>query len=168
MVPCFTLRATTPATVAYGYCWSEAKTALRIASGDIVDVDTLLTNTPTGFQNAGVEPQKIQSSLKDIVTEVTGERKGPGGHILRGPVYVEGTEPGDFPEVRILSVDLSIDYGYNGRNGFLPDNCDRSVKSKIIPLDKKTMTADFLPGIVVPLRPSSGGWASHRLRRWAG
>ena len=37
----------TPATVAYGYYWSEAKPALRIASGDIIDVDTLLTNTPT-------------------------------------------------------------------------------------------------------------------------
>ena len=38
----------TPATVAYGYYWSEAKPALRIASGDIIDVDTLLTNTPDG------------------------------------------------------------------------------------------------------------------------
>ena len=36
----------TPATVAYGYYWSEAKPVLRIASGDIIDVDTLLTNTP--------------------------------------------------------------------------------------------------------------------------
>ena len=36
----------TPQTVAYGYYWAEAKPALRIASGDIIDVDTLLTNTP--------------------------------------------------------------------------------------------------------------------------
>jgi hypothetical protein len=33
----------TPATVAVGYYWSEAKPALRVASGDIIDVDTLLT-----------------------------------------------------------------------------------------------------------------------------
>ena len=32
----------TPATVAYGYYWSEAKPVLRIASGDIIDVDTPL------------------------------------------------------------------------------------------------------------------------------
>ena len=38
-----------PATVAYGYYWSEAQPVLRIASGDIVDVDTLLTNTPAGL-----------------------------------------------------------------------------------------------------------------------
>ena len=30
----------TPSTVAYGYYWSEAKPVLRIASGDIIDVDT--------------------------------------------------------------------------------------------------------------------------------
>ena len=33
----------TPSTVAYGYDWAGATPALRIASGDIVDVDTLLT-----------------------------------------------------------------------------------------------------------------------------
>ena len=44
----------TPETVAYGYYWSEAKPALRIASGDIVDVDTLLTNSPAGLARAGV------------------------------------------------------------------------------------------------------------------
>jgi hypothetical protein len=79
----------TPGTVAYGYYWSEAKPVLRIASGDIIDVDTLLTNSPTGLARAGVPDDKIQASLKAIVTEVTGDRRGPGGHILTGPVYVE-------------------------------------------------------------------------------
>src|SRR3954449_5263711 len=72
----------TPSTVAYGYYWSAAKPALRIASGDIVDVDPLLTNPPTGLKRAGVPDDKIQGSLQTIVTEVTGDRKGPGGHIL--------------------------------------------------------------------------------------
>jgi len=81
--------------VAYGYYWSEAPPVLRIDSGDIIDVDTLLTNTPTGLAKAGVPDDKIQASLKAIVGEVTGDRKGPGGHILTGPVYVEGAEPGD-------------------------------------------------------------------------
>jgi acetamidase/formamidase len=146
----------TPSTVAYGYYWSEAKPVLRIASGDIIDVDTLLTNSPNGLQNAGVPPEKIQSSLKSIVAEVTGDKRGPGGHILTGPVFVEGAEPGDALEVRILSIDLPIDYGYNGCSGFVPANCDRSVKSKIITLDRTAMTAEFMPGIVIPLRPFFG------------
>ena len=146
----------TPDTVAYGYYWSEAKPALRIASGDIVDVDTLLTNSPQGLARAGVPDEKIQTSLKKIVAEVTGDRRGPGGHILTGPVYVEGAEPGDVLEVRILSIDLAMDYGYNGCSGFMPENCDRSAGIRIIPLDRKSMTAEYVPGIVVPMKPFFG------------
>src|SRR5438034_10461486 len=146
----------TPATVAYGYYWSEAQPAIRIASGDIIDVDTLLTNSPMGLQRAGVAADRIQSSLKRIVLEVTGDRRGPGGHILTGPVYVEGALPGDVLEVKVLSIDFAIDYGYNGCSGFLPENCDRSLPAKIIPIDARKMTATFKPGIVVPLRPFFG------------
>ena len=146
----------TPSTVAYGYYWSEAPPALRIASGDIVDVDTLLTNTPEVLKRAGVPDEKIQTSLKAIVDGVTGERRGPGGHILTGPVYIDGAEPGDVLEVNVLSIDLPIDYGYNGCRGFLPDNCDSTQLPKIITLDRRKRTAEFLPGIVIPLRPFFG------------
>jgi len=146
----------TPSTVAYGYYWSEAKPALRIASGDIVDVDTLLTNSPTGLQRAGVPDEKIQASLKAIVSEVTGDRRGPGGHILTGPVFVESAQPGDVLEVKILSIGFNIDYGYNGCSGILPENCDRQIPSRIIPIDAKKMTARFAPGIVIPLKPFFG------------
>ena len=146
----------TPATVAYGYYWSEAKPVLQIASGDIIDVDTMLTNTPTGLARAGVPDAKIQASLKSIVSEVTGDRKGPGGHILTGPVYVEGAEPGDVLEVKILSIDLALDYGYNGCSGYLPDNCEKDVPVKILPLNRQKMTAEFEPGITIPLRPFFG------------
>jgi acetamidase/formamidase len=85
------------------------------------------------------------------------EKRGPGGHILTGPVFVEGAEPGDALEVKILAVDLALDYGYNGCAGYLPENCPTPrVPAKIIPLDRTTMTATFAPGIVIPLRPFFG------------
>jgi acetamidase/formamidase len=133
----------TPGTVAYGYYWSDAQPVLRIASGDIVDVDTLLTNTPEGLRRAGVAEEKIQASLRTVVEEVTGERRGPGGHILTGPIYVEGAQPGDVLEVNVLSIDLALDYGYNGCSGFLPDNCDKSLPAKIIELDRDSAAAVF-------------------------
>ena len=144
----------TPTTVAYGYYWSEAKPVLRIKSGDIIDVDTLLTNTPRGLERAGVKPEDVQASLRAVVDTVTD--KGPGGHILTGPVYVEGAEPGDALEVKILSIDLPIAYGYNGCSGYLRENCTPNSPAKIIPLNAKTMTADFAPAIVVPLHPFFG------------
>jgi acetamidase/formamidase len=147
-----------PSTVAYGYYWSEAKPVLRIASGDIIDVDTLLTNTPTGLARAGVPDAEIQASLKAVLEAFPqgNPGRGPGGHILTGPVYVEGAEPGDVLEVKTLSIDLPIDYGYNGCRGFLPENCDREQGSKILRLDRRAMTSEFAPGIVIPLRPFFG------------
>ena len=146
----------TPATVAYGYYWADAPPVLRIASGDIIDVDTLLTNTPAGLAKAGIPEDRIQESLKTIVNEVTGDRKGPGGHILTGPVYVEGAEPGDVLEVRILSISLALDYGYNGCKGFLPENCEADAPIRILNLNRANMTAQFAPGIVIPLKPFYG------------
>jgi acetamidase/formamidase len=147
----------TPATIAYGWYDAAGTPVLRIASGDIIDVDTLLTNTPAGLQRAGVPADQIQESLKAITDQVPREKRGPGGHILTGPVFVEGAEPGDALEVKILSIDLAIPYGYNGCSGFVRENCPQPPgPAKIIQLDRTTMTATFAPGIVIPLRPFFG------------
>ncbi|HMC75760.1 MAG TPA: acetamidase/formamidase family protein [Vicinamibacterales bacterium] len=148
----------TPSTVAYGWYDAAGTPVLRIASGDIIDVDTLLTNTPAGLTRAGVPADQIQESLKAITEQVPREKRGPGGHILTGPVFVEGAEPGDALEVKVLSIDLAIPYGYNGCSGFLRENCDAAGagRTRIIQLDRAAMTATFAPGIVIPLRPFFG------------
>src|SRR5947207_8672510 len=107
----YTLKAT-PKTVAWGYYDAKAEPVLRIQSGDTVCFETLLTNSPTGLEKAGVPPDQVQQSLRDIYKEVT--NKGPGGHILNGPVFIENAEPGDTLEVRIQKIDLAIAYAYNG------------------------------------------------------
>jgi acetamidase/formamidase len=147
-----------PSTVAYGHYWAETPPVLRIASGDIIDVDTLLTNTPMGLQRAGLPEDRIQPSLVAVVDAFPSGHamRGPGGHILTGPVHVDGAEPGDVLEVKVLSIDLPIDYGYNGCSGYLPENCGGRGPATIIPLDRTTMTATFLPGIVIPLKPFFG------------
>ena len=148
----------TPSTVAYGWYDAAAKPVLTIASGDIIDVDTLLTNRPVGLRRAGVPEDEIQQSLKDIEDQVPQDQRGPGGHILTGPIFVEGAEPGNVLEVKVLSIDLAIPYGYNGCSGYIRENCsdDRAQRTRIIPLDAKTMTASFAPGITIPLHPFFG------------
>jgi acetamidase/formamidase len=148
--------AATPTTVAYGYYWSEAKPAVRVISGDVVEVETMLTNTPVGLERIGVKPEDIPQNLRDIVTQDTGSLKGPGGHILTGPIYVEGADSGDVLEVRIQSITLPIAYGYNGCRGFLPELCGPNRVSTLIQMDRASMTAEVAPGIVVPLRPFFG------------
>ena len=151
----YTLPAT-PKTVAWGYYDAEVPPVLRIHSGDTVKFETLITNSPTGLEKAGVPPDQVQQSLRDIYKEVT--KKGPGGHILNGPVYVEGAEPGDTLEVRVEKIDLAIPYAYNAfgpTRGFLPEDFPYR-KMKIIPLDRERMMAKFAPGIEIPLHPFFG------------
>src|SRR5262245_37441183 len=145
--------AATPETVAWGYYWAGARPAIRIASGDIVEVETLLTNSPSRLEAAGVPAADIEPSLRTVYDKVID--KGPGGHILTGPVFVEGAEPGNVLEVRILEVRLAIPYGYNGCSGFLRELC-ADPRTRIIQLDRKRMRAELGSGIVVPLAPFFG------------
>ncbi len=151
----YTLKPT-PKTVAWGYYDAKAAPVLRVKPGDTVEIQTLITNSPKRLEEAGVPPTDVEQSLRDITDQV--KDKGPGGHILTGPVYIEGAEPGDVLEVKILAIRLAIPYAYNafgpGR-GYLPDDYPYA-KIKIIPLDAQRMVAKFAPGIEIPLHPFFG------------
>lgn len=156
----------TPTTVAYGYYWSEAKPVLRISSGDFVDVETMLTSTPAALERMGVKPEDVPQNLRDIVAQVPDSARGPGGHILTGPIFVENADSGDVLEVRIQSITLPIAYGYNGCSGFIRELCRNPGQpatgrggggtSRLIMMDREKMTAEIAPGITVPLRPFFG------------
>ena len=146
----------TPTTVTWGYYSASAPPVLRIHSGDTVEIETLLTSSPQRLADAGVPADQIEQSLRDIFDQV--KDRGPGGHILTGPVYVEGAERGDVLEVRIQTIRLAIAYAYNGfapGRGFLPDDYPYG-KIKIIPLDADRMVAHFADGIEIPLHPFFG------------
>ncbi len=144
----------TPTTVAWGHYWSETPPALKINSGDVVRLHTLITSNPERLEAAGLPAAEVEKELREVQSV---KDRGPGGHILTGPIYIEEAEPGDVLEVKILSIDLAIPYGYNaiGQNGFLSDEIfDR--KMMIIRLDKEKMTGKFADGIEVPLKPFFG------------
>jgi len=146
----------TPTTVAWGNYWSETIPVLRIKSTDYVRVHTLLTSSPERLEGAGLPADQVEKELRDVQT-VPAKDRGPGGHILTGPIYIEEAEPGDILEVKINAIDLAIPYGYNaiGQNGFLSDEIfDR--KMQIIKLDKEKMLGHFANGIEIPLRPFFG------------
>jgi len=145
-----------PKTVAWGYYDSKSEPVLRINSEDTVEVHTLITSSPGNLEKALVAPDKIEKELRDIYKEV--KNKGPGGHILTGPIFVEGAEPGDALEVRIQKIKLAIPYSYNGfgpKSGFIPEDFKKS-RTKIIPLDEQKMIGHFAPGIEIPLKPFFG------------
>jgi acetamidase/formamidase len=147
----------TPGTVVWGYYWSAAKPVLRIKSGDRVEIQTLVTNSPERLDAAGVKAEDIEAELKAIYAEV--KEKGPGGHILTGPIFVEGAEPGDTLEVRILKIQYAIPYSYNGfrpSSGVLTAEDFPQGATRIIALDTKRNVAKFSEHIEIPLRPFFG------------
>jgi acetamidase/formamidase len=146
-----------PGNVVVGYYDASTPPALRIASGDIVTIETLGVGAPSMLEAAGVPKAKIEASRYEITARDPKAR----GHFLTGPVYVDGAEPGDVLEVEIRDIRLNLDWAYNGMgaNGVLADvfadhPADR--KRRIIPLDRKRMIAEFAPGVEVPLRPFFG------------
>jgi len=145
-------------TVAWGNYDAAAKPVLTIKSGDTVAIRTLLTNNPTGLERNGVPPADVEPALREVYANVPASARGPGGHILTGPIYIEGAEPGDTLEIHIRKIDLAIGYAYNGFRygaGILSEEFPYA-RTKIIPLDRARMTASFATGITIPLHPFFG------------
>lgn len=146
-----------PQTVVWGYYSAKAKPVLTVHSGDTVRIQTLSTCGPNErLIGEGVAPADIPAYNADVYREV--KDKGPGGHILTGPVDITEAEPGDVLEVQILKIDIDVPFACNGfgaGRGFLPNDYPYS-RRKIIPLDRAKMLGHFAPGIEIPLHPFFG------------
>ncbi|MGH9557837.1 MAG: acetamidase/formamidase family protein [Bryobacteraceae bacterium] len=145
-----------PENTVWGYYSAQAKPVLTIKSGDTVEIQNVWGN-PNGLVAAGLPADEVQPELREIYQKVPRDQRGPGVHILTGPIAIEGAEPGDVLEVRIREVHLDVPYAWNtfGRNsGFLTG--EFGSKMKIIPLDREHMVAHFAPGIEIPLKPFFG------------
>jgi acetamidase/formamidase len=154
-----------PQTVHVGHFSAALKPVLTINSGDIVIIETVSGPDPEEVDASGVvPPSAVPEYIRTIRREVTD--RGPGGHILTGPVYVNGAMPGDVLELRIREIDFAVPYGFNGQRpytGALPDEFPGFFR-RIIPIDRQAKTATVAPGVVVPVpRPFlHGGRAAAR------
>ncbi len=141
-----------PQTIQFGHFDASVKPVLTIESGDIVTIETATQIDPVEVDASGaVPPAAVPQYVRDIFNQV--KDRGPGPHVLTGPIYVNGAEPGDVLEVRILQIDLATDYGYNTQRpyaGLLPEDFP-AVWQRVIPINRRTKTADVAPGVVVPV-----------------
>ena len=146
----------TPKTVHWGYYSAAQQPVLRVRSGDTVEIRTAMIDTPEMLERSGVAAGQIDEPSRQIHRAV--KDRGPGPHILTGPIFVEGAQPGDTLEVQIESIRLGLPYAINvflPGLGVLPDDFPYDYR-KLIPLDEKRMIARFSPGVEIPLRPFFG------------
>ncbi|WP_333586133.1 acetamidase/formamidase family protein [Phenylobacterium sp.] len=150
----------TPQTVLRGSISATRAPVLRVQSGQTVRIDTVshggMTDDPVAyFAQAGIPADEVLQDVIDIAAASTGA--GWRGHALTGPIYVDGAEPGDMLEVRVVALEHRVPYGVNspGTGGVVPGLLKEQVQ-KIIKLDLDRNVALFSPEIEIPLAPFMG------------
>jgi acetamidase/formamidase len=144
-----------PTTVHRGYYDATLKPVLTIDSGDKVKVWTT-TGNPKYFENLGVPKDKIPAELYAAFEGVQDSERGD--HTLIGPMYVNGAEPGDTLEIRILSVDVWLPIAaqsFRPHRGVLPEEFPY-VKDRVLWIDLNKKTIEYEPGVVIPVKPFWG------------
>lgn len=154
-----------PENVHWGYYDPTVKPVVRVASGDTIRVETMVARGLQRLRAAGVLEDEIPNALKVVESRVT--ERGPGAHPLTGPIWIEGAEPGDVLEVKILGFEYLHPYGVTGfipNNGTLPDDFPYA-RFKLVRFDVRAGTAEFAPGVTLRLAPFFGsiGVAPHPL-----
>ena len=97
----------TPATCFWGFFDASLPPVLRVRSGDLVRIETLT-------HQAGDAPDlMMDDGVRAVYDAIPIEARGPGVHVMTGPIHVEGAEPGDTLEVRVLSMEPRLLYGTN-------------------------------------------------------
>jgi acetamidase/formamidase len=141
-----------PQTVHIGHFSPMLKPILTIESGDIVTIETATQLDPADVDKSGVVPPSVVPDyVRTIFREV--KDRGPGFHILTGPILIKDAMPGDVLEVRIQQIDLAVGYGYNVHRpylGTLPDEFPNNFQ-RVIAINRGTKTAQVAPGVVIPL-----------------
>lgn len=142
-----------PDTVIWGYYSPMSPPVLTVQSGDIVEVEHLVTGS--GLMRALKMPEEVITPLMEEIQEKV---KQEGGHLLVGPIAVEGAEPGDVLEIRILEMRSVEDWALNAirpGGGAIPELFP-VFDSRLIRLDLDRNVALLAPGVEVPLAPFFG------------
>lgn len=145
------LLASSPETVHWGWFDSALPPSITIQSGDRVKVQTV-SGGPANLPGDGfyVPPELLAIHDKS-------PRRLPG-HILTGPIAVEGAEHGDVLEVRILDIQLRQDWGYMFMRplaGALPNDFSEGHQI-IVKLDRERLIGRMPWGTELVLRPFFG------------
>jgi acetamidase/formamidase len=120
----------TPKTVHWGYFDANLTPALKVKSGDFVQMETV-------SQNAGDAPDLLMDEgIRRIYEEIPEDDRSPGVHIMTGPIWIEDAKPGDMLEVRYLQLTPRLLYGSNlaGSWGSLYDQFDGKERATIFKL----------------------------------
>lgn len=96
----------TPDSCQWGHFSHDRPPVLAVDSGDIVFIECI-------SHRAGDAPDYMMDDGVRRIFETLGNERGPGPHIVTGPIAVRDTMPGDVLEVRYLAAEPRILYASN-------------------------------------------------------
>jgi len=139
-------------TTQWGWLDPKEPPKLVVNSGDTVAVETMM------HAHNKIQPG---TTMEEIVA-LRKANPGGGPHSLTGPIYVNGAEPGDVMEIRILKIvpkAFGVNFNLPGKEfpaigALAPEFPDGFVKYFYLDLEKRQ--AEFKPGVVLDLQPFPG------------
>ncbi len=97
----------TPDTCYWGYIDRDQPPVLEVIDGDIIEIEAVT-------HHAGDAPDLLMDDgIRALWSGIGEASRGPGVHVLTGPIHVRGAEPGDTLAVRILDMVPRMPYGSN-------------------------------------------------------
>jgi acetamidase/formamidase len=180
----------TPDNVSWGWFPIDKAPVAVVQPGEVVEIHTLtgagsneLEDPVTDLGGIGIPPEEVPEDLVAFWQSRDGRpREGRDRHLITGPVYIEGAEPGDMLEVQILDVQPRVPWGMNftqARSGVLAEDypgyrtgdppLDIPIETPELPPEEfhviRTQTIEgrdygvWPSGIRVPLQPFMGIYA---------
>ena len=139
-------------TTQWGWLDPKEPPKLTVKSGDTVAVETMMHS----------HNKIVPGTTMDEIVALRKANPGGGPHSVTGPIYVEGAEPGDVMEIRILKITpkaFGANFSLPGKEfptigALAPEMPDGFLKYFYLDLDKRQ--AEFKPGIVIELQPFPG------------
>ncbi|HUG26961.1 MAG TPA: acetamidase/formamidase family protein [Gemmatimonadales bacterium] len=122
----------TPENLSWGWFPVDKGPAITVRPGEVVEIHTLTgmgasgeSDPVTNLGEIGISASEVPEELIAFwETHASRPREGRNGHLITGPVFVEGAEPGDVLEVQILDVRPRVPWGVNftrARSGVLSE-----------------------------------------------
>ena len=169
-----------PETVSWGWFPIDKAPVLRMRSGETVRIHTLThagatqSEEPVAYLTGlGIQREEILQDMLDFWASREGRpREGRSGHVITGPIYVEGAEPGDMLEVQILALETRLPWGINNTSAtggvFSPSYPGARPDDPLLDIPPGTLhvirtgevdgreVAFLSPDIQVPLAPFMG------------
>ena len=154
-----------PENMVWGYFGADVQPKITVKERQIIEIHSISTsgvpreNPESFFKENNLPLDDHANELIDIIKNVPPEPSGIRGHMLTGPVYIEGAMPGDSIEIRIHDVILRSEYGVNHVRPGSRDDVPQEIKNQerfVYKYNKKRTKAELLPGVEIPLKPFMG------------